>query len=419
MEDRRTISDILLASGRIQESDVDRALAHQREHGGFLGEALVDLGMASREEIEWSLASQLDIPYVVPEAESVDPDTVRLVTPEWALANLTVPIMLADDVLTVVMDQPERRAAAEELGRRMECEVSLSLASPANIRRLIREIFGLRAVPGDAGRMDLVTLTEGLGMAVATGARRFGVSRRGPRSVFWFDDQGTVRRIPMMPGWLSDLDGLTEPAIGPRIHGRERTAFDTELNLRGIQIPLGVRFLTDDSGDEFLFLPRETASPGVHFDPPPSDLLSELRLLCRQGTPRFLVTTDPAELGHELMPHLADLLFQSDRRGIYVSEGTHGDASRAFNLRMSGDDDLWSNELTALRDFAFDVVTVDLEGALDAWGRAALAVAPVALLLWPPDHDLSVAAELDIRWQLHVTEGAGHALGWTLEPLRT
>jgi len=39
MAERRTIGQILMGFGRINEEDVGRALEHQRENGGYFGEA--------------------------------------------------------------------------------------------------------------------------------------------------------------------------------------------------------------------------------------------------------------------------------------------------------------------------------------------------------------------------------------------
>lgn len=355
---------------------------------------------------------------MIPEAESVDPETVRLVTPEWALTNLTVPIMRADGVLTVVVDQPDRRAAAEELGRRTDCEVSLALASPGNIRRLIREVFARKVSAEDVDRRHPVNLAEALSIAVACGTNRFGLSRRGPRSVFWFDDHGTIRRMPLMPGWLADLDAITDPSIGPRISGEERTTFDTQLDLRGHQIRLGMRFLADERGGEFLFLLREATAVGQRFAPPPPAVMVEVRMLCRSGSARFVLTTEPPELGHELLPHLPDLLFDEDWRTIYVNADEEVASELAFSLRMPEDEELWSIELGTLREFAFDVVNVDLTGNVESWASTALDVAPVAFLLWPADRDLRAAGDAGMRWQLHVTEGDSGALEWALDPLR-
>ena len=78
MAERRTIGQILMSFGRITEEDVGRALEHQREAGGYFGEALLAMGFVSQEELEWGLASQFDLPYVFPEADSIDPEAAAL-----------------------------------------------------------------------------------------------------------------------------------------------------------------------------------------------------------------------------------------------------------------------------------------------------------------------------------------------------
>ena len=115
MAERRNIGQILMGLGRITAEDTESALAYQREHGGYFGEALVALGIVSQDELEWGLASQFDLPYVFPDADSVDPEAVALVSPEWALTHLTLPIMKTADTLTVVVDSPLKTEAVDEL----------------------------------------------------------------------------------------------------------------------------------------------------------------------------------------------------------------------------------------------------------------------------------------------------------------
>ena len=73
MGERRTLGDILVSLGRVTEDDVATALAFQREHGGYFGEALLACGLLTRDELEWGLASQFDLPYVFPDADAIDP----------------------------------------------------------------------------------------------------------------------------------------------------------------------------------------------------------------------------------------------------------------------------------------------------------------------------------------------------------
>jgi hypothetical protein len=66
MVERRTIGQILMGLGKIDEDDVSKALEYQRDNRGYFGEALLGCGFVSAEELEWGLASQFDLPYVHP-----------------------------------------------------------------------------------------------------------------------------------------------------------------------------------------------------------------------------------------------------------------------------------------------------------------------------------------------------------------
>src|SRR3990170_2924489 len=103
MAERRTIGQILMSFGRLTEADCSRALEYQRDHGGYFGESLLALGLVSQDELEWGLASQFDLPYIFPDADSIDPEAAAMVSPEWALAHLVLPIMKTEEALTVVV----------------------------------------------------------------------------------------------------------------------------------------------------------------------------------------------------------------------------------------------------------------------------------------------------------------------------
>ena len=184
MAERRTIGQILQGMGRIDEGDVERALEHQRQNGGYFGEALLALGILSPEELEWSLASQFDLPYVFPEADTIDPEAAALVSPEWALAHLALPITKTDSALTVVVDSPMKTRAVEELQARTNREIHLALASANNIRELIRQVYASTATQEPSDQLSSVRLDEGLGLALEAAANRFGISRPwSPRNV--------------------------------------------------------------------------------------------------------------------------------------------------------------------------------------------------------------------------------------------
>lgn len=417
MSERRTIGEILISVGRITEDDVATALEYQRDHGGYFGEALLACGLVTADELEWGLASQFDLPYVFPEADAIDPEAAALVSPEWALAHLTLPIMRTERSLKVVLDSPIKTKPIDELRERTGLEVELALASPATIRELIRRVYA-RASASDEERRSPVDLTGALDAILGSEAPRFGISVRGTRSYVWWDDRGTVRRRPLAGDWRSELEEVVKPGPAQKTRKTNRTEWEADLYRAGTVLPVDVSYIADESGREYLLRPRRVRSSlEDRFPPPAPGVVSEIRLLARSGTARFIVTTRPPELGHEILPHLPTILFDPSWRSIYVNADDRGAAEEAFSLRVPKDPTTWAKEIEQLRAFHFDVVTVDLTGAEKAWTESALDIASVAFLLWPDADDSRPAYEAGIRWQLRIEREVVDHLEWSLEPL--
>ena len=417
MTDRPTIGDILMDSGRVTREDVEQALAYQRENGGYFGEALVACGIISEGEVEWGLASQYDLPYVFPEAEAVDYGAASLVAPEWALAHLTLPIMRTDERLTVIVDSPLKTEPVDELRTRTQLDVQLALASPSRIRELIREVYARGTAAEEEAPGRPIELARALDAALAAAAPGFGVSARGSRAWVWWDDAGTIRRRPLSGDWTAELERTLDPGTERAARGQGRARWTAQLSGAGTVTPVEVLFLADESGCEYVFHPsRAEASGPRRFALPPAGVSSEVRLLARTGKARFVVTTDPPELGHELLPYLSDLLFDPGWRSIYVHADDRRREEDVFSCRIPADPRKWPGELEALRAFHFDVVGVDLDGDGAEWPAAALDVASVAFVLWARE-DLRPAYDAGIRWHLRVVREASGELEWSLEPL--
>ncbi|MDX1492535.1 MAG: hypothetical protein R3253_00570 [Longimicrobiales bacterium] len=414
---KRTIGDILKGLGRITEDDVETALAYQREHGGFFGAALVACGIVSEEEIEFGLASQFDLPYLFPEADAVDLEAAALVSAEWALEHLTLPILKTDDTLRVVVDSPFKDEALEELTRKTSLEVELGLASPSTIRELIRQVYA-RAAAQEEEPKEPLSLENTLDAVADADSARWGISIRGGRAHAWWDDHGTIRRRTLAGDWGESLEGIMEPPPSQAVTGT-RTQWDATIGRDRAGLSVTVHCIADESGREYLFLARDVeATLEDRFPPPPEGIVSEVRILARSGTARFAVTCEPSTLGHEILPHLPELLLDPSWRSIYVNADDQPEEGRAFSVRLSSDPSAWAREIEELKIFHFDVVTVDLPGEDRSWADAALDVAAVAFFLWP-EEELEEAREAGVRWRLSVRASDDGEQEWGLDPLRT
>ena len=418
MTERRNIGDILMSAGRVTKEDVQRAVEYQRVNGGYLGEALVALGSVSQEELKWSLASQFDLPYVFPDADSIDPEAVALVTPEWALSHLALPIMKTGETLTVVVDSPLKSRAIEELQARTDLDVQLALASSFKIRELVRQVYA-RQVPREAPeRASVLKVDVAFGSALEVASRHFGISTRGNRVWFWYDEEGTVHRRPLDAAWREGLDKIASPRTSELLGSQREATVETELIWQGFQHPVELRYLATGAGEEYVFRPIRQHSPlEDRFPTPPSTVLSEIRLLARSGSARFLVSGDPAELGGEILPHLPRLLLDPTWRSVHVVTKSHTPAEDVFTVVAPTDPGGWTRQTESLRTFHFDAVSVDGTDAVAEWALGALDIASVAFVLASERFDRRKAYEAGMRWELKVTRAVGQTLAWSLDPL--
>lgn len=412
--EKRTIGQVLKGLGRVTEDDIETALDHQRENGGFFGEALVACGIVSEEELEFGLASQFDLPYLFPDADAVDLEAAALVSPEWALEHLTLPILRTADTLKVVVDSPLKDGPIAELRLKTDLEVELGLASPGTIRELIRQVYARAAALDDEPREPL-SLENTLDAVQDAEASRWGLSVRGGRGHAWWDDHGTIRRRTLAGDWREALESQLSPPPGEAVTGT-RVQWDATIGRSGSEVRVTVHCIADESGREYLFLPRQKEPVEERFTPPPPGIVSEIQILARAGTARFAVTADPSELGHELLPHLPELVLEPSWRSIYLHARDQAAASRAFSVELPAEPQSWGREMEALKVFHFDAVTVDLSGGDRSWATAALDVASVAFILWSHG-EIDQARDAGIRWCLGVRRGEGGELEWSLASL--
>lgn len=202
------LGELLVELGRITHSDVADALVHQREHGGYLGDALIQRGVITRDELRWTLAAQHDLPYVRLRPDSIDHGLAARVPASWAREHHMVPVLLVDGEVTVVLGDIADLEKLEEIRVLTgAATVEPALSSPEEIRALIDAVFGPVTEP-------TTRLSQLLEEARASGARTLGVSVRDGFAVGWYRVVESIHR-PLLPGWEEDLADALSPGIDP------------------------------------------------------------------------------------------------------------------------------------------------------------------------------------------------------------
>lgn len=408
MAEKRVLGMVLLESGRLKQEDVDRALDHQHTHGGYFGEALVDLGILRREEIDWALASQFDLPFIFPDADAADREVAGLVSAEWALAHLAVPFVRAGDAVTVVVADPLDSDTVDELRDRTGLEVEMALASGSRIRQLIRSVYGsaevIRAEDRSPSRLEDL-MTE----ALADGADRIGVSVRGTSALGWYTVRELRERRPLDHGWANALEGMLDrsPMAAAQEAKGTVASFEATLTHGGLAVLADLQVMTSLSGSEFLLRPRrERAAP-----PPPAGIpesvREELRLLASGGSARVGV----AAAADDVLPQLPALVLGDDARAAHVT--MKADVPGVFTLRADEAGDA-ADLAGLLESYDFDALTVDLPLDDERLGRT-LAAVPMSFVGVPAPVDRAALDRAGINWILSYSGGEAEP-AWQLLP---
>jgi type IV pilus assembly protein PilB len=161
---QRVLGALLVEEGVLRPSELERALAAQRETGERLGEALVRLGAVDEDRIGRALARQLGLPFEPPPLRP-DPEAVKLVNGAFARRRKVVPLRLSGRSLVVAMEDPLDLSALDDIqfqsGRRVTATVTTSTALREGLRTAYdREVSDLaRTLPAGPGSLTPSTRT--------------------------------------------------------------------------------------------------------------------------------------------------------------------------------------------------------------------------------------------------------------------
>jgi len=169
---RKKLGELLVERGIIDREQLHEALSVQRRNGVRLGVALMRLGHLAEDALTQTLSDLLRVPTI--DLEGLEPDlaAVDVVSARFAAEHDLFPVRLHREggrtTLTVAMSDPTDVRALDELGFMTNARVEARLASPSDVDRAIRQVYGPRLsgrVPmapltlrkdGEAGRMTIV-----------------------------------------------------------------------------------------------------------------------------------------------------------------------------------------------------------------------------------------------------------------------
>jgi len=102
----KTLGELLIEEGVIDQAQLDVALATQKRDGGFLGQVMVQMGIVSQEKVASCLVKQCKIPHLSLLDYDIGAEVLGLIPEETCRQYHLLPIDKLGSILTVAMVDP-------------------------------------------------------------------------------------------------------------------------------------------------------------------------------------------------------------------------------------------------------------------------------------------------------------------------
>ncbi len=139
----KQLGELLVERGVITRVQLESALEYQKTHKGILvGEALVELSIATEEDIAQALTCQYGFPYLPLANYEVDKEVLASVPGNICEQFCLIPIDKIGKNITLAMSNPLNVKAVEGVELLTGCSVQTFVSTAGDIRNAIKRYYG-------------------------------------------------------------------------------------------------------------------------------------------------------------------------------------------------------------------------------------------------------------------------------------
>ena len=137
----KQLGELLVDTKLIQQADLDRALATQKEKGGLLGQVLVSMGIISEEAIAQALTAQYGFPYLPLAGYEIDAEVGKLIPQNVATQYGLVAVDKVGSTLTVAMSNPLNQQAVEDVEMLTKFKIQVFVTTQTDVNDAIKRCY--------------------------------------------------------------------------------------------------------------------------------------------------------------------------------------------------------------------------------------------------------------------------------------
>jgi len=137
------IGEILIHAGKIDESQLNSALADQKKSNEKIGQALISAGVIDEDDVITAYSMQMGYRkadnFLLLEA---DQDAVGLIPEDFARSNSVLAVKKSESVVTIVMEDPEDIATVDSVKRLTGLDPDIVVAGSELINKAMDQLYG-------------------------------------------------------------------------------------------------------------------------------------------------------------------------------------------------------------------------------------------------------------------------------------
>lgn len=141
MKKKMRLGDILVSSGLITESQLHKALEHQKINGQKLGALLIAEGLITEDQLFTVLEQQFNIPYLDLNNIFIDAKVPKLISESLARKHNVIPVKIEKNVITLAMVDPLDMIAKDDVRIITGLEIDVVISTQQDVARAINRYY--------------------------------------------------------------------------------------------------------------------------------------------------------------------------------------------------------------------------------------------------------------------------------------
>lgn len=138
---KKTIGELLVRDNLINLEQLEQARKQQKQSGGKLTTALVQLGYVKDKDLTEFLGRQHGLPTLDLQSFEIDPTAIEMVPKNFCEKHKVIPVQRADRTLVVAFSDPTNLMAKDDLSLLTKCKIEMVVASEAAISSAIEKYY--------------------------------------------------------------------------------------------------------------------------------------------------------------------------------------------------------------------------------------------------------------------------------------